>query len=251
VDPLADHPNQIDKSPYTAFWNNPIKYNDPDGRCPDCPNGKYQVQKGDNFWDLERKWNMPQGSLAVMNKGVDPTKLQIGQTINTTLSKSDLPAGVTLHSSSSMNGMDGFFKKGAEGVNRIINISERDYDKFVNNLANVSKGGISENTTGGNMDAKMKFLMNKEQYSADTKTWFKEQTSVTEPNTRALIVYKGIGYNINEFGNLSFGSAKAINGVSLNVLIGGGHIYSILNNGKMDDPNEVKAIKRGYGYYKK
>jgi hypothetical protein len=36
VDPLAEHPNQIDKSPYSAFWNNPIRYNDPDGRCPSC-----------------------------------------------------------------------------------------------------------------------------------------------------------------------------------------------------------------------
>ncbi len=34
VDPLADHPNQFDKSPYCAFWNNPIMYNDPDGQCP-------------------------------------------------------------------------------------------------------------------------------------------------------------------------------------------------------------------------
>lgn len=37
VDPLADHPNKVDKSPYSAFWNIPIKYIDPDGRCPDCP----------------------------------------------------------------------------------------------------------------------------------------------------------------------------------------------------------------------
>jgi len=38
IDPLADHPNQYSLSPYNAFWNNPIRYNDPDGRCPDCPN---------------------------------------------------------------------------------------------------------------------------------------------------------------------------------------------------------------------
>jgi RHS repeat-associated protein len=37
VDPLADHPNQVDKSSYSAFWNNPITYDDPDGKCPLCP----------------------------------------------------------------------------------------------------------------------------------------------------------------------------------------------------------------------
>ena len=36
VDPLADEPEQIDKSPYAYAWNNPIKYDDPDGRCPSC-----------------------------------------------------------------------------------------------------------------------------------------------------------------------------------------------------------------------
>ncbi|MEL6276717.1 MAG: RHS repeat-associated core domain-containing protein, partial [Bacteroidota bacterium] len=37
VDPLADHPNQVDKSPYQYAWNNPVSLNDPDGRCPFCP----------------------------------------------------------------------------------------------------------------------------------------------------------------------------------------------------------------------
>jgi hypothetical protein len=41
VDPLADHPKQIGKSPYSAFWGNPVYFTDPDGRCPDCPDDVY------------------------------------------------------------------------------------------------------------------------------------------------------------------------------------------------------------------
>ncbi|WP_158211942.1 RHS repeat-associated core domain-containing protein [Robiginitalea sediminis] len=37
IDALADHDNQINKSPYAYSWNNPVFYTDPDGNCPDCP----------------------------------------------------------------------------------------------------------------------------------------------------------------------------------------------------------------------
>lgn len=37
TDPLADHPNQWDKSTYAYAWDNPVFYNDPDGKCPTCP----------------------------------------------------------------------------------------------------------------------------------------------------------------------------------------------------------------------
>jgi len=46
VDPLATHPNQVDKSPYAFSWNNPINLVDPDGRCPDCP-GPSGANEGD------------------------------------------------------------------------------------------------------------------------------------------------------------------------------------------------------------
>jgi RHS repeat-associated protein len=36
VDPLTDEDEQLDKSNYAYAWNDPIKYNDPDGECPWC-----------------------------------------------------------------------------------------------------------------------------------------------------------------------------------------------------------------------
>ncbi|MFC3813335.1 RHS repeat domain-containing protein [Lacihabitans lacunae] len=59
VDPLADHPNQVAFTPYNAFWNNPVMFTDPDGRCPSCPQGEEaaklyaagaQVENKDGSW---------------------------------------------------------------------------------------------------------------------------------------------------------------------------------------------------------
>ena len=36
IDPLTDDEDQLDKSNYAYAWNDPIKYNDPDGECPSC-----------------------------------------------------------------------------------------------------------------------------------------------------------------------------------------------------------------------
>ncbi|HVW98382.1 MAG TPA: RHS repeat-associated core domain-containing protein [Mucilaginibacter sp.] len=36
VDKLAEHPDQIDKSPYAYVWDNPVVHDDPDGNCPIC-----------------------------------------------------------------------------------------------------------------------------------------------------------------------------------------------------------------------
>ncbi|MCC5915844.1 MAG: RHS repeat-associated core domain-containing protein [Cryomorphaceae bacterium] len=49
VDPLADHPDQTDKSPYAAMWNNPIRFNDPDGRCPECEENVIDPTDGQSY----------------------------------------------------------------------------------------------------------------------------------------------------------------------------------------------------------
>ena len=41
----------------------------------------YKIRKGDTFWELEKKNGWPYGTLQKLNPGVNPTKLQIGQTI--------------------------------------------------------------------------------------------------------------------------------------------------------------------------
>ncbi len=52
LDPLADHPNQVDKSPYAYAWNNPTNVTDPDGQCPVCPWLDAVVDVGFIFYDV-------------------------------------------------------------------------------------------------------------------------------------------------------------------------------------------------------
>jgi hypothetical protein len=59
VDALADHPNQVRFSPYTAFWNNPVRYTDPDGNCPSCPQGDEAAKlyaAGANVTNKDGSW---------------------------------------------------------------------------------------------------------------------------------------------------------------------------------------------------
>lgn len=81
VDPLADHPRQIGMSPYSAFWNNSIRWNDPDGQCPDCPDEVYVpiadhvygAQVGDvtnNGWEVVRVDENKSGFQGALYKGI-------------------------------------------------------------------------------------------------------------------------------------------------------------------------------------
>lgn len=80
-DPLAEHQNQIDKSLYAYVWNNPVGLNDPDGRCPKCPDeiyvpiaeNAYSAKLGDkteNGWEaIDVNSNPFTGFKGVLYKG--------------------------------------------------------------------------------------------------------------------------------------------------------------------------------------
>jgi RHS repeat-associated protein len=84
VDPMSDkYPSM---SPYNYCANNPVILVDPDGReftDPDPPT-TYTIKKGDTFWGIENKYNLPHGTLKSANSFLNPKKLKPGTVINLT-----------------------------------------------------------------------------------------------------------------------------------------------------------------------
>jgi len=84
VDPMSDkYPSM---SPYNYCANNPVMLVDPDGReftDPDPPT-TYTIKKGDTFWGIENKYNLPHGTLKSANSFLNPKKLKPGTVINLT-----------------------------------------------------------------------------------------------------------------------------------------------------------------------
>ena len=89
MDPMADKYPGI--SPYAYCAWNPVMLVDPDGLFADEPPSslRYVIRKGDSFWSLENKWNLPHGTLQGINPSIDPHKMQIGQEINAARNEGD------------------------------------------------------------------------------------------------------------------------------------------------------------------
>ncbi|WP_202927936.1 DUF6443 domain-containing protein [Cyclobacterium roseum] len=98
VDPLSDHQKQLDKSPYAAMWNNPIRYNDPDGRCPECEENVnnpidgqvYESLGGAEYTFENGEWTRDGGMLdgvnveasRLENNGADLSRVNLALTIS-------------------------------------------------------------------------------------------------------------------------------------------------------------------------
>jgi len=75
MDPLADHPNQINMSPFGYAWNNPIYWTDPDGLCPTCPEdatyGSIHYWGGAEFTFDGENWSTTMDELVVAGYDMD------------------------------------------------------------------------------------------------------------------------------------------------------------------------------------
>lgn len=85
IDPLAE--KYVHQSPYVYADNNSINKIDFNGEGTDendenTPPATHTVIKGDNFWNLEKQYNLEYGTLKQYNPDVNPNKLKIGSKIN-------------------------------------------------------------------------------------------------------------------------------------------------------------------------
>ncbi len=125
VDPLASHPNQIGMSPYSAFWNNPLRFTDPDGRCPECEENvkdptdgqRYMSTGGAGYTFGNGAWTRQGGTLnEIIVSAEKPSILEMGyyrgtaaaqDAWNSPIARSHIPDKISLSFSSSVTAFAG------------------------------------------------------------------------------------------------------------------------------------------------
>lgn len=114
ADPMADHPKQIDISPYAAMWNNPVKYTDPDGMmpCENCP-------------EFEILANRVENQLGFIKDGIENSVRNTDKMVN--------KIGVSL--TNFMTSLDNKFSNGGSGNSHSSN-------QFSGDDSNVRKGRV-------------------------------------------------------------------------------------------------------------
>ena len=165
VDPLADHPNQVDKSPYAYAWNNPINLTDPDGRCPDCPENptKGQTHNSSEFGELTfngQTWNNDNYNIIPMisiegtsgnnsDLGATTTTAQLsgGLLFNSFKDMSSNYIDKSLYYKGSYNPLNSIDFNSQNTLNAGVNVYEKGYKESIKKMSNLNKVMAGGTTT--------------------------------------------------------------------------------------------------------
>ena len=62
-------------------------------------------------------------------------------------------------------------------------------------------------------------------------------------------ILRGDFCSAEKFGNVNFGYVGNAIGFSENILIGGGHVVSLITSGHLEDSSDLNNVKKGFEYY--
>jgi RHS repeat-associated protein len=203
VDPLADHPQQLNLSPYMFSGNNPVRNIDPDGRrfLNFDSDGNYTGTTKDNWW--HNFWNGSKGRI-IDSDGTVQQKFKFSDPEN---DASDIQKGiikklefVSEGSIIKMMAASGAFTHENKTANR--SLSDR-YDF-------IKQAGVG----GGAMDFSYSAIPQMFQGAS------KDPLSIPSP---MMFLVKGMAYNHLNFGNFLFGASGGGMGFTLHELLVGAH----------------------------
>jgi RHS repeat-associated protein len=100
VDPLSEEGGQESCSTYHYSYDNPVRYNDPDGKCPDCWAAAKDFMSGFNNAVLNNATAIPATGTSVVDRGTGGAAYSAGQTAGDAFSiivgAAEIIGGVTL-----------------------------------------------------------------------------------------------------------------------------------------------------------
>ena len=204
IDNLADHPNQIDKSPYAYGWNNPVFFTDPDGNCPICLVVLFGAMLLSPETGMAPTGNASDGPAYQSAKNTQAGFLLVALTAGTSSSTLGLSTELALDATGVPNPKD------LSDLTKSISKNGDDLLSISNIAENKKVGELGEKLTTGKIEAEFpdKDVLNQVTGNFDDGTRVRFDDIVADPKTTKVELVNETKVSKNGDGKLSSGQKK-------------------------------------------